>query len=108
MVLDDGPFRAALVTKGRKTGQPHMVMLRGVKHNEKIYFSRHRPDSDWFKNSISNPEVEILLGDSIFKGKAKPVMDEKLNQKISKLKYPGEKRADDKRIAIEITLYEQP
>ena len=26
------------------------------------------------------------------------------DQKISQLKYPGEKRADEKRVAIEITL----
>ena len=37
-------------------------------------------------------------------GKASLVTDEKLNQKISQLKYPGEKRADEKRVAIEVTL----
>ena len=30
--------------------------------------------------------------------------DEELNQKISQLKYPGEKRANEKRVAIEVTL----
>ena len=30
---------------------------------------------------------------------------EKLERKISQLKYPGEKRADEKRVVIEITLY---
>ena len=82
-------------------------MLRGVKHNGKIYFSRHRPDSDWFRNAQKNPEVEVIFNDSRNTGTAKIVTDSILNQKISHLKYPGEKRADEKRVAIEITLHEQ-
>ena len=81
-------------------------MLRGVKHNEKIYFSRHRPDSDWFKNAISNSEVEVRIDNEKYFGLAKMVEDEGLNQKISELKYPGEERAKEKRVAIEITLHE--
>ena len=80
-------------------------MLRGVKYNEKIYFSRHRPDSDWFKNAISNSEVEVRIGNEKYFGLAKMVEDEGLNQKISELKYPGEERAKEKRVTIEITLH---
>lgn len=81
-------------------------MLRGVKYNEKIYFSRHRPDSDWFKNAISNSEVEVRIDNEKYFGLAKMVEDEGLNQKISELKYPGEERAKEKRVTIEITLHE--
>jgi len=81
-------------------------MLRGVKYNEKIYFSRHRPDSDWFKNAISNSEVEVRVDNEKYFGLAKMVEDENLNQKISELKYPGEERAKEKRVTIEITLHE--
>ena len=31
-------FRPILITKGRKTGNPHSVWLRAVKYNKKIYF----------------------------------------------------------------------
>jgi hypothetical protein len=106
MVIDANLFRASLITKGRITQQFHAVTLRGVKHNEKIYFSRHKPDSDWFKNAIANSQVEIKYNDSSYSGIAKVVTDESLNQKISQLKYPGEKRAEEKRVAIEITLHE--
>ena len=41
-----------------------------------------------------------------FSGKATPVTDEKLNEKLSQLKYPGEERANEKRVAIEVTLDE--
>ena len=102
----NSPFRAVLITKGRKSSKNHSVMLRGVKHNEKFYFSRHRPDSDWFKNAISNSEVQIIIDDQKYFGRASMVEDENLNQKISELKYPGEERAKEKRVAIEITLYE--
>jgi F420H(2)-dependent quinone reductase len=107
MVVEENVFRAILSTKGRKTGRRHSVMLRAVKYNEKIYFSRHMPDGDWFKNAMVNPDVIIEYNNLTFTGKANLVKDEKLEQKISQLKYPGEKRADEKRVVIEITLYEQ-
>ena len=100
-------FRATLVTRGRVSKQPHSVILRGVKYNDKIYFSRHEPDSDWFKNIITDSKVVIKYNESSYSGVAKKVTDEKLNQKISQLKYPDEKRANEKRVAIEITLHEQ-
>ncbi len=79
-------------------------MLRAVNHNGKIYFSRHRPDGDWFQNAIANPQVKILYNDTVFPGQAKLVKDEELGKKISELKYPGEERAKEKRVTIEVTL----
>jgi len=106
MVIEESLFRAILSTEGRKTGKKHSVMLRAVKYNDKIYFSRHRPDGDWFKNAMANPDVIIEYKDTTYKGKAKLVEDEEIEQKISQLKYPREKRAEEKRVALEITLYE--
>ena len=79
-------------------------MLRAVSHNGKIYFSRHRPDGDWFRNALSNPDVKIEYNNEKFTGKAKLVQDEELDKKISMLKYPGEERAKEKRVTIEVTL----
>lgn len=79
-------------------------MLRAVNHNGKIYFSRHRPDGDWFQNAITNPQVKIKYNDSTFTGQAKLVTDENLSKKISELKYPGEERAKEKRVTIEVTI----
>ena len=104
MEIKEEIFRPILITKGRKTGREHKVMLRAVNHNEKIYFSRHRPDGDWFQNALVNPLVKIQYNDNVFIGNAKLVTDEPLNEKISLLKYPGEERAKEKRVAIEITL----
>ncbi len=104
MEIQEERFRPTLITKGRKTGKLHSVWLRAVKYNEKIYFSRHRPDGDWFQNAIANSEVKIQYNNMEFTGKASLVTDEKLKQKLSQLKYPGEQRANEKRIAIEVTL----
>lgn len=79
-------------------------MLRAVNHNGKIYFSRHRPDGDWFQNAIINSQVKVQYNGTVFTGHAKLVEDEELNKKISELKYPGEERAKEKRVTIEVTL----
>ena len=104
MEIKEKLFRPILITKGRKSGREHGVMLRAVNHNGKIYFSRHKPDGDWFQNALVNPIVKIQYNDEIFIGNAKLITDEKLNEEISYLKYPGEERAKEKRVAIEITL----
>lgn len=107
MAMRENPFRATLNTTGRKTSKTHSVMLRAVRYNGKIYFSRHMPDSDWFKNALADPEVTVQYGGSTYHGKASLVQDVELGRKISQLKYPGEDRANEKRVAVEVTLYEQ-
>ncbi len=104
MKIKEDLFRPILTTKGRRTGKQHSVMLLAVNYNEKIYFSRHRPDGDWFKNALTNPEVKIEYKNFIFLGKAELVIDEELSNKISQLKYPGEEKAKEKRVTIEVTL----
>ena len=37
MEIKEERFRPILITKGRKTGKEHSVMLRAVKYNDKIY-----------------------------------------------------------------------
>ena len=106
MEIKEGIFRGNLVTIGRTSGREHIVELRGVKHDGKVYFSRHLPNSDWFKNVIKNQKVAVIFQGARYSGMAKVVTDEALNQKISHLKYPGEERANEKRVAIEITLCE--
>lgn len=98
--------KAVLTTKGRKTGKEHSVWLRAVLYNDKIYFSRHRPDGDWFQNASKNPDVKISYDKKQLVGKASVVTDEKLAKKISELKYPDDERSKEKRVVLEVTLCE--
>ncbi len=105
--MEDSRFKTILTTVGRNSGKLHSVKLLAVRHGGKIYFSRHRPDSDWFKNALKNPNVKVQVGDKIRNGVAKMVKDEKLASKISELKYPGQQRAKEKRVALEVILNAQ-
>ncbi len=102
----DHPFRAELVTKGRKSGKEHSVWLLAVMHNDKVYFSRHRPDGDWFQNALENSDVFVKYNDTTIQGKAILVKEKSLAKKISELKYPGQERAKEQRVALEVTLCE--
>ena len=107
MTKNGQTFKAEFITKGRITGKKHSVWLKAVMLNDKLYFSRHRPDSDWFKNAIANSDVRVQYDNQGMKGNASVVIEESLAKKISQLKYPGEQRADEKRVVLEVTLYEQ-
>ena len=98
-----GPFRAALATRGRKTGREHTVTLRAVYYNGSYYFSRHRPDSDWFRNAAHNGSVYVVVGGERLSGTATVVTDRLLAEKVSQLKYPGEGRAGESRAVIQVT-----
>lgn len=102
---DGQAFKAVLITKGRKTGRLHAVELRAVYYNNKVYFSRRNPNSDWLKNAISNPDVKIKYNEQKFSGNAMLVSDKKLAKKISELKY-SDKRSEESRFVLQVTLCE--
>jgi len=56
-------FKAVLTTEGRKTGKEHSVWLRAVRYNDRIYFSRHKPDGDWFQNGSVTITARFALSD---------------------------------------------
>ena len=102
--IADGRFRAVLTTAGRSTGARHSVELLAVGHAGRVYFSRHRPDSDWFKNAVANPSVKVDMGGAQYCGTAREVSDERLAARISALKYPGQARASENRVVLEVML----
>ncbi len=105
MSYDGGAFMAVLTTRGRKTGRLHSVQLRGVGHMGRVYFSRRTPDADWFQNALADAGVRVRIGDATHAGKARIVEDPGVAREVSRLKYPGEARASQKRVVIEVTLY---
>lgn len=102
---EGGSFKAILLTKGRKTGKEHSVELKAVFYENKFYFSRRNPNSDWLKNALLNPKVKIVCNNAVFSGIAELVTEQNLAQKISHLKYT-DKRSEESRIVLQVTLCE--
>jgi hypothetical protein len=102
--VQPGAFRAILVTKGRKTGKEHAVWLRAVSYHDMVYFSRRNEDSDWLKNALANHTVQVEWNDKSYSGVASLVTDQTLAQKISEMKYPGEERAQEIRVVLQVRL----
>jgi deazaflavin-dependent oxidoreductase (nitroreductase family) len=63
-----------LTTIGRRTGKPHRVVVDIVKRDKdnNIYFinAGWGMGSDWFRNLIADPNVQVQVSRRKFKGKA--------------------------------------
>lgn len=103
-VHEDTAFKAILITRGRKSGTEHAVWLRAVSHGGNIYFSRRNENADWLKNAIADPAVSVQVENKTLVGTAGLVTDESLAKRISELKYPGEERAHEARITLEVQI----
>ena len=103
-IVNNLTFKAILTTIGRKTGKEHSVWAKAVTYNDKIYFSRRNPNSDWLKNAIANPQVRVEFDGKKISGTARLVDNEILTRKISSLKYTEKKRQEEHRIVLEISL----
>ena len=104
--MEDGAFRARLTTRGRRSGRPHTVWLTAVSHGGDFYFSRHEANSDWFLNALADPAVEVRVGGEVLRGRASRDVDPELLSAISALKYPGQSRAAERRVAIRVTAWD--
>jgi hypothetical protein len=102
--VQEGAFRAVLTTKGRKTGKAHSVWLRAVLYGGMVYFSRRNDDADWLKNALADSTVKVEFDGKVHDGAAALVTDKALAKKISELKYPGEERAQEVRIVLQVRL----
>ena len=101
MKFKEGPLTAILSTIGRKTGKKHSVELLAVFYNNRFYFSRRNPNSDWLKNAVANALVKVDVNETTLPGHAFLVKDEELARRISHMKYSDD-RAEDSRIVLEV------
>ena len=105
-IINNLSFKAILKTKGRKTGKEHKVWAKAVTYNNMIYFSRRNPNSDWLKNAIAYPQVNVEFEGKEYSGIARLVEEQDLTEKISSLKYTEENRQKESRIVLEVRLNE--
>ena len=103
-IVNNLTFKAILTTVGRNTGKKHSVWAKAVTYNDRIYFSRRNPNSDWLKNAIVNPEVKVEFDGKQFSGVARLVKDEILARTSSSIKYTEKSRQEESRIVLEVEL----
>jgi len=93
------PFEATtldLSTKGRKSGRTFRSSLGYAKKDNVIYNAALYQDSDWYKNALKYPDVEIQIGKEHMTAKAFRVDDPKEKPEAYKaiIKTQGEKGAE--------------
>ena len=63
-----------LTTTGRISGRPHTIEIWFALHEQTLYLlSGGRDKSDWVKNALQNPAVQVKINSSIFTGTARLV-----------------------------------
>lgn len=82
-----------LTTTGRVTGNPHEIEIWFGTSGSNIYLlSGGGLESDWVKNLMAEPQVEVRIGKSKFKGQAKLIRtakQEKPARELLAAKYYG-------------------
>ena len=109
ILLEETPY-LNLTTKGRKTGLHHSVELWFAFEDGRLLFLAHE-DSEWWKNVVRNPRVEVEVSEILFQGTGR-LVQEKLDHVYSlfRKKYGasqverwyGEQRGERKSIEIEL------
>ena len=67
----------ALTTRGRKSGRPRAVKVWFVVAGPQSIFVQHASSapSQWYRNLLSDPAVQIDFGDGPIAARAKPLTD---------------------------------
>jgi deazaflavin-dependent oxidoreductase (nitroreductase family) len=80
-----------LTTTGRVSGRPHTIEIWFALHEQTLYMlSGGRDKSDWVKNALQTPTVQMKINSTIFNGTARPITDteeDALARKIVSEKY---------------------
>ena len=65
-----------LTTTGRNTGQPHTIEIWFALQDQTLYMlSGGREKSDWVKNTLRTPAVQMKINNTTFSGQARHVTD---------------------------------
>ena len=74
-MLEETPF-LNLTTKGRRTGLKHDVELWFAFEGDKLFFLAHE-FSNWWKNIVKNPRVEVEVAEILFEGTGRLVPEKR-------------------------------
>ena len=63
-----------LTTTGRRSGHPHTIEIWfALKGNTLYMLSGGRDKSDWVRNILQHPDIQVRIADSTFNGRARIV-----------------------------------
>jgi deazaflavin-dependent oxidoreductase (nitroreductase family) len=72
-ILADADF-CSLTTTGRVSGRPHTIEIWFALHGHTLYMlSGARDRSDWVKNALRSPAVQVKINEIAFSGQARVV-----------------------------------
>ena len=72
-ILADADF-CYLTTTGRVSGRPHTIEIWFALHGHTLYMlSGARDRSDWVKNVLRSPVVQVKINEIVFSGQARVV-----------------------------------
>ncbi|HET7036025.1 MAG TPA: nitroreductase family deazaflavin-dependent oxidoreductase [Thermomicrobiaceae bacterium] len=82
-----------LTTTGRRSGRPHTIEIWFAEHDGRLYIlSGNQRRSDWIKNVVANPAVQLRAGQTTLSGSARLVSDpaeDALARRLLAAKYQG-------------------
>ncbi len=77
-----------LTTTGRRSGRPHTIEIWFALAGSTLYLlSGGRDRSDWVKNVLAHPEVQVKIRERLFTGQARVVSDQQEDALARKLVY---------------------
>jgi len=72
-ILADADY-CYLTTTGRVSGRPHTIEIWFALHEHTLYMlSGARDRSDWVKNTLRSPAVQVKINEIVFSGQARVV-----------------------------------
>lgn len=75
-----------LTTTGRRSGRPHTIEIWFALSGSTLYLlSGGRDRSDWVKNVLAHPEVQVKIREKSFTGQARVVSDQQEDALARKL-----------------------
>ena len=84
-LLADDDF-CYLTTTGRRSGRPHTIEIWFALSGPTLYLlSGGRDRSDWVKNALAHPEVQVKIRERSFNGQARVVSDQQEDALVRKL-----------------------
>ncbi|HYL60366.1 MAG TPA: nitroreductase family deazaflavin-dependent oxidoreductase [Candidatus Acidoferrales bacterium] len=70
---------------GRKSGRPYEVVIWYLVDGDRLYLVTANANRNWVRNVRLRPGVSMRIGDEIFNGDVRPIVDQQEREKVNRL-----------------------